>query len=125
MQALLFSFQGRVNRAKFWLVAIVATVVVSIVIGIVFGGMAAGSNSSNALGAMGVVGGIIVAVVYILLLWINLAVAVKRCHDRNRSGWFVLLSLVPFLNIWYIVEVGFLKGTTGPNTYGPDPLAAG
>jgi len=118
MQALLFSFQGRVNRAKFWLVAIVATVVVSIVIGIVFGGMAAGSNSSNALGAMGVVGGI-------LLLWINLAVAVKRCHDRNRSGWFVLLSLVPFLNIWYIVEVGFLKGTTGPNTYGPDPLAAG
>jgi uncharacterized membrane protein YhaH (DUF805 family) len=48
----------------------------------------------------------------------------KRCHDRDRSGWFQLISLIPLIgSIWLLVEVGFLRGTPGPNRFGPDPLA--
>jgi uncharacterized membrane protein YhaH (DUF805 family) len=38
----------------------------------------------------------------------------------------VLIALVPVIGgLWYLIECGFLKGTTGPNNYGPDPLSAG
>ena len=61
----------------------------------------------------------------VVALWISLAVAVKRYHDRNKSGWWVLIALVPVIGgIWYLIEAGFLAGTPGPNDYGPDPLAA-
>jgi uncharacterized membrane protein YhaH (DUF805 family) len=53
----------------------------------------------------------------------SLMLGVKRAHDRNRSGWFLLLSFVPVLNLWPLIELGFLRGTVGTNDYGPDPLA--
>jgi len=48
---------------------------------------------------------------------------VKRCHDINVSGWFVLVLLLPvFGALWYLIEVGFRPGTIGENRYGPhDP----
>jgi uncharacterized membrane protein YhaH (DUF805 family) len=50
---------------------------------------------------------------------------VKRYHDRNKSGWWILIVFVPVIGgLWYFIECGFLRGTPGPNTYGPDPLAA-
>lgn len=52
----------------------------------------------------------------------GLALNVKRCHDRGRSGWFYLVALVPILSLWYFVEAGFLKGDDGENQYGLDPL---
>ena len=55
----------------------------------------------------------------------GLATATKRYHDRNKSGWWILIVFVPVIGaIWYFVECGFLRGTRGPNPYGPDPLAS-
>lgn len=66
-------------------------------------------------------------VFYTLFLLITcypgLAVSVKRLHDRNRSGWFVLISLIPLVgNIWLIIELLFLKGTKGSNMFGAYPI---
>lgn len=52
-----------------------------------------------------------------------LAVTVRRLHDTDRSGWSILLGMIPiigsiFLLLWYATP-----GTRGPNRYGPDPLA--
>ena len=58
----------------------------------------------------------------VLLLYPIFAVYVKRAHDRNRTGWFVLLLFVPLVNLWPLVEFFFLRGTEGPNKYGPDPI---
>ena len=60
--------------------------------------------------------------VNLLLLWPTLAVSIKRWHDRNHSGWFVLVVLVPVVG-WLVALVvnGFLPGTRGPNKYGPEP----
>ena len=83
--------------------------------------------------------------VIVALMWISLALAIKRLHDRDKSGWWlllfgvapstlqavasrvgsggVLLLLVSVgISIWAFVEMGCLRGTTGPNSYGPDPL---
>ena len=126
MQSLLFSFQGRVNRAKFWLVHIAMWVVIVVVFGALLGGAAMSSDPRAALASVGLVGGLVLAVVYILAIWIGLAIAAKRWHDRNKSAWWILIIFVPAVGgLWYLIECGFLKGTPGTNRFGADPLAAG
>jgi uncharacterized membrane protein YhaH (DUF805 family) len=50
---------------------------------------------------------------------------IKRFHDRDKSGWWLLISLVPLIGpLWLLVELGFLQGSEGANRFGPDPLAA-
>jgi uncharacterized membrane protein YhaH (DUF805 family) len=123
MQNLLFSFQGRVNRAKYWLVHVVMWIVVAAVFAAIFGSAAMSSDPQAMLQSVGAIGGIILLVVYVLALWIGLAVAAKRWHDRNKSAWWILIAVVPVVGaLWYLIECGFLKGTTGPNKFGPDPL---
>ncbi|MBW1773680.1 MAG: DUF805 domain-containing protein [Deltaproteobacteria bacterium] len=95
---LFLSFKGRVNRKVLWLYLVVPYLVIQFLAGIIDG----------IAGTLGV----FTTIVTILMLWPGLAVHVKRCHDRGRTGWFMLITLVPLLNIWLIVELGFLKGTT-------------
>jgi uncharacterized membrane protein YhaH (DUF805 family) len=65
----------------------------------------------------------IASIVGLLVIWPSLAVSIKRWHDRNKSGWWVLISLVPFIGwLWALIETGALPGTIGPNEYGLDPL---
>jgi uncharacterized membrane protein YhaH (DUF805 family) len=52
----------------------------------------------------------------------NLAVAIRRLHDLDRTGWWVLLGLIPIVG-WIILLIWYCtKGTDGPNRFGPDPL---
>ncbi|MCX7365134.1 MAG: DUF805 domain-containing protein [Alphaproteobacteria bacterium] len=124
MQRLLFSFSGRINRAKFWLVALGMWVVMMVIFAVVLAPVFTAADPQAAMASMGAVTGIILLLVYIVALWIGLATQVKRWHDRNKSGWWVLIALVPLVGpFWFLIECGFLKGTTGPNQYGPDPLS--
>ena len=125
MTDLLFGFQGRANRAKFWLVALAILIVELILFAAVFGGAAMSGDPERMAAAAGPLAGIVLIVFIVAATWISIAVAVKRYHDRNKSGWWVLIVLVPVIGgLWYLIECGFLRGTPGPNTYGPDPLAA-
>ena len=61
---------------------------------------------------------------YLVSLWAYFSVSIRRCHDRNHSGWFLLVGLIPFVGgVWLLIELGFLRGTAGRNGYGEDPLA--
>ena len=129
MTNLLFSFEGRINRARFWLVALGIFVAEMIILGILFaslgGGAAMSADPEQAMAAIGGVSMVILAVVVVVATWISLAIGVKRWHDRNKTGWWMLINFVPVIGpFWYLIECGFLKGTSGPNIYGPDPLAA-
>jgi uncharacterized membrane protein YhaH (DUF805 family) len=54
-------------------------------------------------------------------LWPAIAVGAKRCHDRDRSGWFLLVFAIPVLGaLWLLIELGFFRGAVGPNRFGPD-----
>jgi uncharacterized membrane protein YhaH (DUF805 family) len=55
-----------------------------------------------------------------LLLWPIVMIEIKRLHDRDKSGWWILLWFVPIIGaIWALIEIGFVAGTPGPNRFGP------
>ena len=60
--------------------------------------------------------------VSLLLAWPMAAVSAKRWHDRDRSAWWVLLLLLPVVGVlWLVADNGFVRGTPGPNRFGPAP----
>ncbi len=125
MTNLLFGFQGRTNRAKFWLVALALLVIEFIVLGVIGGSAAMSDDPQQALASLGPVAGIVLVIFGLAVTWITIAVGIKRFHDRNKSGVWILIIFVPVIgSLWYLIECGFLRGTPGPNDYGPDPLAA-
>jgi uncharacterized membrane protein YhaH (DUF805 family) len=68
-------------------------------------------------------GGLPVGIAALILLYPSLALYAKRWHDRGKSGWWTLIGLIPVIGgIWILIELGILRGTNGPNQYGPDPL---
>jgi len=107
----LFSANGRVSRSQFWLKWALPYIVVTIVLYLIL----------SAILDPAVVA-IVFGIYLLAALWPSIAIYIKRAHDRGRSGWFVLLVIVPILNIWLMIELWFLPGTSGANPYGNDPL---
>ncbi|MCJ2034009.1 DUF805 domain-containing protein [Methylobacterium sp. J-068] len=129
MKQLLFSIEGRIPRSQFWLAMLIFVGVSAAVggVGYLLGALIPGTVSPD--GTMSVTG--LAAIPYLALslgymvfnIWAGICVSAKRCHDRGRSGWFMLVQLIPLIGgIWYLIEVCCLRGTPGPNRYGPDPL---
>lgn len=57
-------------------------------------------------------------------IWSIVVTSVKRCHDRGRSGCFLLICFIPLVGgLWLFVELALLPGTKGANRFGPDPRA--
>lgn len=130
--SLFTSFEGRINRQKWWLgliVLVIAEWVIMFIITMFFGASMPAEVDPNAMGysasyQLGAVGTIILLIILIPFIWAGLALSAKRWHDRGKSAWWILIGLIPLVGaIWTLVENGFLKGTEGPNQYGPDPLA--
>jgi uncharacterized membrane protein YhaH (DUF805 family) len=120
MNNLLFSYAGRINRAKFWLGAVILTVLDSIVFGI-SAGYAAMNADHDSIVFIALT--IICVVVLIATVYASVCLGIKRYHDHGKSGVWVLIQFVPAIGaIWYFIEAGCLRGQSGPNNYGPDPL---
>ncbi|WP_455430719.1 DUF805 domain-containing protein [Phytohabitans flavus] len=54
----------------------------------------------------------------------GLAVAVRRLHDTDRTGWWVLIALVPIVGFIVLLVFFLMDGTPGPNRFGPSPKAS-
>jgi uncharacterized membrane protein YhaH (DUF805 family) len=128
--SLFTSFEGRINRQKWWLGLIVLVIIqwiFYIVIGMIFGGgMMINLNPEDPEAVRQAMGALMIPLLILILifLWPTLAIYAKRWHDRGKSGWWTLIILIPLIGpIWSLVELGFLRGSEGPNQYGPDPLA--
>jgi uncharacterized membrane protein YhaH (DUF805 family) len=159
-------FDGRINRAKYLLatLAILCLMVFVLLSLAVLGGILGIGDGRFAINLIGISASIelyddpppkawwfpeIVTIPSTLVFsWAYAAVSIKRLHDRNKSGWWMLpfvgfaglygqfgdrLSgtyaaafvglVVGILFLWGFVEMVFVKGTGGPNRFGPDPLA--
>lgn len=129
---LITSFKGRIPRKKFWiggiLLYLLFLVMMIPVVGLAFvGGKAVvmdmiGGTIPESIPILVIVAMMLGFLLYLLVFWFALSIQVKRWHDRGKSGWWVLIGLVPVVGIWAFIECGFLEGTVGPNEYGPDPL---
>jgi uncharacterized membrane protein YhaH (DUF805 family) len=174
----LFGFEGRINRAKYWyalfasmISCLVFMLALAFAIGIVFGAhvtsvaiqffkifgnppsfpfsasfSGADPETAALISLLFHIAGTPISVVAI---WFLTATTIKRLHDRNKSGWWIVaffiapallgnlvdrlddesyvafaLALVAFgFYAWGFVELLFFKGKSGPNRFGPDPLA--
>jgi uncharacterized membrane protein YhaH (DUF805 family) len=144
---LLFGFQGRINRLKYWLgfcTWVVIGVLVYFALKIV---IAATSLNTGVVLFWGM--GLLVLVPFLVS---SIAINLRRLHDRDKSGWWLLVFyLIPValavfaqaavngnpdssvtkvaqygtlaIQLWMIVELGFFPGTKGPNEYGEDRAA--
>jgi uncharacterized membrane protein YhaH (DUF805 family) len=138
---LFISFSGRINRAKYWLAVGIGFLI---------------STAFNVLAYVASQSTVVQVTNMLLIIPLGIfacAVGVKRLHDRNKSGWYLLLFyglplvlsaasvvivegpdgpsiaagvlalLGLVMSVWTLVELGCLRGTIGHNKYGPDPLA--
>jgi uncharacterized membrane protein YhaH (DUF805 family) len=100
-------FDGRATRAEYWwffLANLLISVVIQVLIGV----------SDLFL--------IVSLIVSLALLIPGLAVAVRRLHDTDRSGWWMLIALIPLVGIIVLIVFLASEGDPGPNQYGPpDP----
>jgi uncharacterized membrane protein YhaH (DUF805 family) len=161
---LLFSFKGRINRAKNWLAALiilgwmifVLSVLAAVATTFGFGGPLAidvfGISASirftdEPSSVTSLFPQIVTIPMTLLFGWCYAAASIKRLHDRNKSGWwsvpyivapglyshfgallatslagFFVGTAVSIAFLWGFVELCFLRGTRGPNRFGPDPL---
>ncbi len=115
MRDLLFSTRGRITRSDYWLRFVLPYFVIFVVISYI--DLTVGTYYDK------LVVGLLTLLFAVSALYPWIAVGIKRCHDRNRTGWFLLTGLIPLVSIWLVIELGFLRGTVGQNRFGPDPLA--
>jgi uncharacterized membrane protein YhaH (DUF805 family) len=117
VQALLFSYEGRIGVKQFWLglaTGMASSIALATVIGIVIGigtilmGATVEQQQNLTLAGAALVTG--------YAIYTQLAVTVKRCHDQGRSGWWCLLTLVPFVGLlWLILDLGTRRGSSLPD----------
>ena len=124
---MLFGFNGRIRRMHWWLVRFGVFIAAFVIMFSLVGGIGAAFGSfDNVPEAIEPIGGLMVVVIYLVVLWIELALTVKRWHDRDKSGFWYLIVLIPLVGpFWALIELGFLDGTQGPNQYGPSPKGIG
>ncbi len=111
-----FGFEGRLGRGSWWLGQIFAGVLVALAFGLL--AIVAGPNSNPfmkiAVSLMSLAGSIASMVV-------SVCVTVKRYHDRDKSGFWWFIGLVPIIGFWQIIECGFCSGDDGDNRFGSPP----
>ena len=105
-------FNGRARRKEYWFFYLFY-----IIFAIVFIFIDGVTGTLNEKVGMGVLSGIFV----LAMLIPGIAVAIRRLHDTGRSGWWILLSLIPLIGGLWLLVLMVLDGTQGQNQYGPDP----
>ena len=120
----LFGFKGRLSRDGYLesLLGIALAGVAAVIIAEVVGeyGLPGGYFEEHPVAPQ--VSQAIPVLAAILMIWAIVATTVKRCHDRNRSGWLALIALIPAIGwLWLLVDLFILKGTRGQNRFGPEP----
>lgn len=107
-------FAGRARRSEYWWFFLFTALVSAV--GSVFDSLFGTRFGSGT--------GLVQTLVQLALLLPSLGVAVRRLHDTGRSGWWLLIGLVPVAG-WVVLLIFFLQDGQGENQYGPSPKAIG
>src|SRR5262245_55939957 len=103
-------FSGRAARSEYWYWTLFYWIV--LIVALLIDGAIAQRRGPAVLAAI---------VIFALLLP-NLAMSIRRLHDRDQSGWFVLIGFIPFVGGIILLVWFCMRGTIGANRFGPDPL---
>lgn len=107
-------FNGRSRRKEYWMFTLgifLAYIVLGLLTAILY-----------AIGLQ-MIGFALFGLLVLAILIPSIAVQVRRFHDQDKSGWFVLLAFIPYVGGLIVLVFMCLEGTRGDNRFGPDPLA--
>ena len=123
------SLNGRFGRLSYiaWygflnLITFFAVITLSLALGIF--NLSTQSLDSHFIDTLTGLGGLGFLIISVLYFYFNLVIQVRRFHDMNRSGWFILLFIVPLVNIFVFFYLLLGSGTQGTNHYGPQRISA-
>ena len=101
-------FSGRARRKEYWMF-VLFNAIMSVILQIIDGAL--------------MTGGVLCGIYYLVAFIPSTAVLARRLHDIDKSGWFMLVCLIPLIGwIWLLVLV-CTEGTRGDNRFGADPKA--
>jgi uncharacterized membrane protein YhaH (DUF805 family) len=109
-------FSSRARRREYWffvLIYIVIYIVLTVIDMMV--------GLADPATGVGVLGGIFA----LAMLIPSISVGVRRLHDTNRSGWWLLIGLIPIIGALVLLVFFLLDSQPGDNRFGPNPKAAG
>jgi len=135
-----FSFKGRIPRKHYWISTLVIISLAILAFAIGFGLLELGIGMVAAFA--------LPAILFAVIVVASFSIGLRRLHDRNKGWrWLIPFYILPTildaerlglaansllfwvvtaiglgLSIWALVDLGFLRGTDGPNEYGEDPL---
>lgn len=110
-------FEGRSCRMEYWMfqLFIIITIAALALLFVVLPG-------DNTTGGLPIVGIILIVLFFLGIFVPALAVQIRRFHDQDKSGWFTLLGLIPYVGGIVVFVFMCLPGSRGPNRFGNDPL---
>lgn len=109
------NFEGRARRREYWGFALI-NLLVLVGLAFILGIFAVAKVDALFYVGIGIIG------IYVLATIIpSIALSVRRLHDTNKSGWFYLISFIPYIGSFVLLVFFCIEGTRGPNNYGLDP----
>ena len=103
-------FSGRAQRSEYWyffLLLVIVNIVASVLDSAIFGDIP-----------------VLYLIATLALIVPSIAAGVRRLHDTNKSGWWLLLGFIPVVGAIVLIVFLCQPGTVGPNQFGPDPFQA-
>lgn len=113
----IYTTEGRLNRLryfKYYIMLVIVSTIIAFIAGFIGGFISGDANSVLVTVPTGIIslatgiGGIMLGI--------------RRLHDLDKSGWFMLVTLIPFVNLIFLLYLWFMPGTVGYNRFGADPL---
>ena len=106
-------FEGRARRKEYWIFVLISSLI------LIFLSLIDEMTGWKVWDDEGVLG-----LLYSIAVFVpTLAVLVRRLHDTDRSGWWILIALIPLVGAIVLLVFLILKGSEGDNRFGPDPKA--
>lgn len=113
------NFSGRARRKEYWMFSLINIIIIAVLYAILMSSVDYYSGDISGLGIFALV----VLCIYALGIFIpSLAVTIRRLHDTDKSGWWYLISFIPFGGLIIFVFM-CLDGNKGDNKFGEDPKA--
>ena len=118
-------FSGRSRRSEYWLAGLTNFIIVIALyliafIPLIISTANHGEPSDLSFAFIGL-GGLLIFAYFIAVFVPSLALSVRRLHDTGKSGWFLLLNLIPYVGGLIIFIFNVLDSQPGENQYGPNP----
>ena len=108
-------FNGRARRKEYWLFILFVNLgyIVTAVIDLMTG-------SFDEISGVGILSGLF----FLGIIIPSISVQIRRLHDQDKSGWWILIGLIPLVGTLVLIVFLCLPGTNGDNRFGADPISS-